>query len=87
MLSYNKIRRHVSVASVTISTVSYQNTKNIQIKVKGKAGPLQAWSVQEGSSKLMFPYFMTTGQDSGKVFSLTHRPPLPSGNIPGTPFC
>jgi hypothetical protein len=29
---------------------------------------------------------MTT-QDGGKVVSLTHRPPLPPGNTPGTHFC
>jgi len=54
---------------------------------KGKAVPLQAWSGPEGSRKLRFPYFMTTAQDAGKVVSLTHRPPLPPGNTPGTPFC
>jgi len=30
---------------------------------------------------------MTTAQDGGKVISLTHRPPLPPGNAPGTHFC
>jgi len=47
------------------------------MKVKGlnKAVPLQAWSGPEGSTKLRSPYFMTTAQDGGKVFSLTHRPP------------
>jgi len=30
---------------------------------------------------------MTTAQDGGKVVSLTHRPPLPPGNAPGTHFC
>jgi hypothetical protein len=54
---------------------------------KGKTVPLQAWSGPEGSRKLSFPDFMTTAQDGGKVVSLTHRPPLPSGNIPGTHFC
>ena len=44
-------------------------------RVKGKAVPLQAWSGPEGSRKLRFPDFMTTAQDSGKVVSLTHRPP------------
>jgi len=29
---------------------------------------------------------MTTAQDGGKVVSLTHRPPLPPGNTPGTRF-
>jgi hypothetical protein len=46
-------------------------------KGKDKAVPLQVWSGPEGSRKLRFPDFMTTGQDGGKVVSLTHRPPLP----------
>jgi len=56
-------------------------------KSKGKAVPLQAWIGPEGSRKLRFPDFVTTAQDSGKVVSLTHRPPLPLGNAPGTHFC
>ena len=55
--------------------------------VLGKGFPLQAWSSPEGSRKLRFPYFMTTAQEVGKVVSLTHRPHLPPGNIPGTHFC
>jgi hypothetical protein len=54
---------------------------------KGKAVPLQAWSDPEGVRKLRSPDFMTTAQDGGKVFSLTHRPPLPPGNTPDTHFC
>ena len=54
---------------------------------KGKAVPLQAWSGPEGSRKLSFPDFVTTAQDGGKVVSLTHWPPLPPGNTPGTHFC
>ena len=54
---------------------------------KSKAFPLQAWSGPEGSRKLRFPDFMTTAQDGGKVVNLTHRPPLPPGNAPGTHFC
>ena len=56
-------------------------------KGKSKAVPLQAWSGPEGSRKLRFPDFMTTAQDGGKILSLTHRPPLPPGNTPGTHFC
>ena len=56
-------------------------------KGKGKAVPLQAWSGPEGSRTLRFPDYMTTAQDGVKVVSLTHRPPLPPGNIPGTHFC
>jgi hypothetical protein len=56
-------------------------------QVKNKAIPLQAWIDPQGSSKLRFPDFMITAQDGGKVVSLTHRPPLPPGNTPGTHFC
>ena len=56
-------------------------------KKKSKAVPLQAWSGPDGSRKLRFPVLMTTAQDGGKVVSLTHRPPLPPGNAPGTHFC
>jgi len=52
---------------------------------KAAAVLLQAWSVPEGSRKLRFPNFMTTAQ--GGVVSLTHQPPLPPGNTPGTHFC
>jgi hypothetical protein len=52
-----------------------------------QAVPLQACSGPEGSSKLRFPDYMTTAQGGGKVVSLTHRPPLPPGNAPGTHFC
>jgi hypothetical protein len=48
-----------------------------EVKVKGKAVPLQAWSGPEGSRKLRFPDFMTTAQDGGKIVSLTHRPLYP----------
>ena len=56
-------------------------------KGKGKSAPLQAWSGLEGSRKLRFPDYVTTVQDGGKVVNLTHRPPLPLGNAPGTHFC
>jgi hypothetical protein len=56
-------------------------------KGKGKSVPLQAWSGPEGSRKFRFPDFMKTAQDGGKIVSLTSRPPLPPGNVPGTHFC
>jgi len=58
-----------------------------EMRCKGKAVPLQAWSGPEGSRKLRFTDFMTTARDGGKVVSLTHRPPLPPGNAPGIHFC
>ena len=67
-------------------STSRSNTMHLLIK-KGKAVLLQAWSGPEGSRKLGFPDFMTTAQDGGKIVSLTHRPPLPPGNKPGTHFC
>ena len=54
---------------------------------EGKTVPLQAWGDPEASIKLRLPDFVTTAQDGGKVVSLTHRPPLPPGNTPGTHFC
>jgi len=51
-----------------------------------KAVPLQACSGPEGSRNLRFPDYVTMAQDGGKVVSLTHRPPLPLGNAPGTHF-
>ena len=53
----------------------------------GKAVPLQAWRVPEGSRKLRFPDFIQTAQEGGKVVNLKHRPPLPPGNSLGTHFC
>jgi len=55
--------------------------------VKGKSFPLQAWTGPEDTRKLRLPDFVTTAQDGGKAVSLTHRPPLPLGNTPGTHFC
>ena len=64
-----------------------KNTHNIfTLFAEGKVVPLQAWSGPEGSRRLRFPDIVTTAQDGGKVVSLTHRPALPSGNIPGTHF-
>jgi hypothetical protein len=74
---------NVYILSYTYS----QNTTNNMSDSKGKAVPLQAWSGPEGSRKLRFPDFMTVAQDGGKVVSLTHWPPLPPGNTPGTHFC
>ena len=56
-------------------------------KGKGKAVPLQAWGGPEGSRKLRLLDFVTTAEDGGKVVIVTHRPPLPPGNTPGTHFC
>jgi len=39
-------------------------------KGKGKAVPLQAWKGPEVSRKLMFPDFVTTAQDGGRLSAL-----------------
>jgi len=71
----HKFTRNVCVKRTKVALIAYKN---------GKAAPLQAWSDPEGSRKLMFPDFMTTTQDGGKVVNLTHWPPLLPGNTPGT---
>jgi hypothetical protein len=69
------------------SFVVNDNSNNNNNNNNNKAFSLQAWSGPEVSRKLRLPDFMTSAQDGGKVVSLTHRPPLPPGNTPGTPFC
>jgi hypothetical protein len=83
-LSFNNFFK--CVYSTTLSTVRVVYVRRC-INVKLKAVPLQAWSGPEGSRKLRFPDYMTTAQDVCKIVSLTHRPPLPPGNAPGTHFC
>jgi hypothetical protein len=79
----------VSLAIFNEGYSTHRNTGNFDThgKSKGKAVPLQAWSGPESPRKLRFPDFMTTAQDGGKFFGLTHRPPLTPGNAPGTRFC
>jgi hypothetical protein len=59
----------------------------MNVKGKGEAVSLQAWSGPEGSGKLTIPDYMTTAQDGGKVVSPPYRPPLPPGNTHRTHFC
>jgi hypothetical protein len=86
VLSKNYKPRDIKNNCVTVHTISRNSVFTYKLLVKSKAVPLQAWSGPEGSRKLRFPDFMTTAQDGGKV-SLTHRPPLPPGNTPGTNLC
>ena len=77
--------REVSSALEHLRTeIQVHNNSRLRVNKK-KAVLLQAWSGPEGSRKLRFPDFITTAQDGVKVASLTHRPPLPPGNTPGTP--
>ena len=70
----------------TCSQFSAVHMLNISLQNR-KAVLLQTWSGPECSRKLRFPDFIIAAQDGGKVVSLTHRPPLPPGNAPGTHFC
>jgi len=48
------------------------------MKVKGKAIPVQAWTVSEGSKEFGGPQISRQlMHESGKVVNPTHRPPLP----------
>jgi len=57
----------------------------LMFMVKYKAIPLQAWTSPEGVPGSHISRH--SAQEGGKVVSPKHRPPLPSGNIPGTRFC
>ena len=61
--------------------------KPVKVKGKGKAIPLQAWTGPECSRSLRPQISRQSANEGGKVVSLTHRPPLPIGNIPGTHCC
>jgi hypothetical protein len=67
------------------NSVLIRERHNVSEKVK--QSHYRAGQAQRVLRKLRFPDFMTTAQDGGKVVSLTHRPPLPPGNTPGTHFC
>ena len=60
---------------------SFLILKYVKVKVKVKHSHYRLGFAQR------VPDFVTTAQDRGKVVSLTHRPPLPQGNAPGTHFC
>jgi len=45
-------------------------SRSLQIAVKGKSVPLQAWRDPEGSRKLRSPDFVTKAQDGGRLSAL-----------------
>ena len=76
-------KRIFQIASTYLKIARRDLTENSE----GEIVPLEAWGGPEGSTKLRFPDFTTTAQDGGRVVNLTHRPPLPPGNAPGTHLC
>ena len=72
-------------------SLQIRKVKNTQcmsyVKGKGKAVTLQAWTGPQGSRKLMFPDFVTTPKDVGRLSALRTGRLYPPGNIPGTHFC
>ena len=48
--------------------------------------PVTGLEWPRGFQEVKVPRFHDNGKDGGKVVSLTHRPPLPLGNTPGTHF-
>jgi hypothetical protein len=81
------MRKPVAVEAFTLCQFLSFCTICCTVDEKKQSVPLQVWIGPEGSKKLKFPDFITTAQDGGKVVSLTHRPPLPPGNTPGTHLC
>jgi hypothetical protein len=87
--SHGQINPPVNECVKSGSLVADRLPERVKIRIvkAGKAVLLQAWSGLEDSRKLRFPDYMTTAHYGRKVISLTHWPPLPPGNAPGTHFC
>jgi len=60
--------------------------ESLKLALERYISPITGPRCPEGSRKLRFPDHLKIAQDGGKVVSLTHRPPLPPGNTPGTHF-
>ena len=56
------------------------------ISKKGKAVPKGPGVAQRIPGGLGSQISRHSAYDGGEVVSLTHRPPLPPGNVPGTHF-
>ena len=90
---------HPASYPFVLATLSLEAEQRVTISLLSDAKKRSALKVSNSSPitglewprgfhrKLRFPDFKTTAKDSGKVVSLTHRPPLPPGNTPGVHFC
>ena len=64
-----EVRGFVShMCYMTVLFCMYENFR--KNRGKGKAVPLEAWTVLEGSRKLRLPDFVTTAQDGGRLSAL-----------------
>jgi len=65
------LSRHYSslTTDYKIPAIQVASLNKLQVKGKGKAVPLQAWTGPEGSRKLRFPDFVTT-HDGGRLSAL-----------------
>jgi hypothetical protein len=76
LLVYKAIIKPIWIYTIELwGCASKSNTAIMQRKKK--QSHYRPGVAQMVSRKLRLPDFMTTAQDSGKVVSLTHRPPLP----------
>jgi hypothetical protein len=70
-------------------TTWFYKTRDTILKLgrgKGKTNPLQAWTAPGGSRSGRIPDFKIIVKWRWQSCQPTHRPPLPTGNIPGTHF-
>jgi len=77
----------LTLEPVPQSLYSLCHSGSLKLSKKVKQSHYRPGEAQRVLRKLRLPDFLTTAQYGGKVVSLTHRPPLSPGNIPGTHFC
>jgi hypothetical protein len=78
---------YLSGLDVPLLPIKIDYCKDSQCK-KGKAIPVTGHGGPQGCETSRLPHFLDNRlTDSGKVVSLTRRPPFTSRKIPGTHFC
>ena len=73
LLHASNLRVHLREDGYTYGRVCWTQAllpTRLLILKKGKSVPLQAWSGPEGSRKLLFPDFVTTSKDGGRLSAL-----------------
>ena len=77
--------------SLNASLIHFMTTNDMASsttwKQKSSSSPVTGLEWSRGFQEFKVPGFMITAQFGGKVVGLTHRPPLPPRNAPGTHFC